>query len=149
MKKNYLEFTVGLFVFVGILCIGYLTIKLGKMEIMSGDYYNIVLKFQSVTGLHNGADVEMSGVKIGKVDKIELDEEQYAVVTLKISKRVPITEDAIASIKTAGLIGDKYVRILQGGSEILIKNNERLIETEEPFDLESAISKYALGSVKE
>ena len=148
MKKNSLEIIVGLFVFVGILCIGYLTIKLGKMEVLGGDHYKIVLQFQSVTGLHNGADVEMAGVKIGKVSNIELDEEQYAKVILKISKDVPITEDAIASIKTSGLIGDKYVRILQGGSDVILQDGESLIETEAPFDLESVISKYAFGSVK-
>ena len=148
MKKKPIEIITGLFVLIGIICIGYLTIKLGKMEIVGNNHYSLVLKFQSASGLYNGANVEMSGVKIGKVANIELDKEQYAKVIIKILKNIPISDDAIASIKTAGLIGDKYVSILQGGSEDFLKDGDNLEETESSLDLESMLSKYALGDVK-
>ena len=148
MKKKPIEIITGLFVLIGIICIGYLTIKLGKMEIVGDNHYSLVLKFQSVSGLYNGANIEMSGVKIGKVANIELDKEQYAKVIIKVLKNIPISDDAIASIKTAGLIGDKYVSILQGGSEDFLKDGDNLEETESSLDFESMLSKYALGDVK-
>jgi len=148
MKKYSLETTVGIFVFIGLLCVGYLTIKLGKMELIGGDNYTLYARFNSVSGLKTDSSVEMAGVEIGRVSKIGLDSErQMALVTLKIHKDVQITDDAIASIKTSGMIGDKFVRIAPGGSDIILQPGEAITETESAIDLEELISKYIFGSV--
>ena len=103
MKKASIETAVGLFVFIGILCVGYLTVKLGKMEILGKNYYHVQAQFESVAGLKVGASVEMAGVPIGKVEAIDLDiEQQVARVQMKIQSDVAITDDTIASVKTAG-----------------------------------------------
>ena len=108
MKKSSIEIAVGVFILIGILCVAYLTIRLGKMELLGGNYYTLNARFQSVSGLKSGAQVEMAGVQVGQVDSIHLDPvQQVAVVTLKVNKSLSLTDDVIASIKTSGLIGDK------------------------------------------
>ncbi len=147
MKKYTHETLVGVFVLIGIICIGYLTIKLGKMQIIGGDFYEITAKFDSVAGLKPDSSVQMAGVEIGRVTSITLDTQDFvAVVKMKIKKGVPIQEDAIASIKTSGLIGDKYVSIQPGGSDELLKDGGVITDTESAVDIEGLISKYVFGS---
>jgi phospholipid/cholesterol/gamma-HCH transport system substrate-binding protein len=149
MKKYSQETLVGIFVLIGILCVGYLTVKLGKMELIGGDFYNLVAKFDSVAGLKPDSSVQMAGVEIGRVTKILLDTKDFvAVVTMKIHKDVPIQDDAIASVKTSGLIGDKYISIQPGGSDEILKPGDVITETESAVDIESLISKYVFGDVK-
>jgi phospholipid/cholesterol/gamma-HCH transport system substrate-binding protein len=148
MKKYSLETIVGIFVFIGLLCVGYLTIKLGKMELIGGNNYILSARFNSVSGLKTDSSVEMAGVEIGRVSKIDLDlERQMALVTLKIHKGVQITDDAIASIKTSGMIGDKFVKITPGGSDIMLQPGETITETESAIDLEELISEYIFGGI--
>jgi phospholipid/cholesterol/gamma-HCH transport system substrate-binding protein len=148
MKKTSIETAVGLFVLIGILCVGYLTVKLGKMEIMGREYYHLNAQFESVTGLKAGANIEMAGVPIGKVEAIALDSErQVARVRMKIQSNVVLTDDVIASVKTRGLIGDKYIKLSPGGSEMVLKSGDTIIETESAMDLEELISKYVFGGV--
>jgi len=148
MKNSNIEITVGVFVLIGIACIGYLTIKLGKMEIVGNNKFMVYAKFESVAGLTKGADIQMAGVSIGRVSKISLDQENLvAVVTMEVKKDVRLTEDVIASIKTAGLIGDKYIMLTPGGSDVLLKPGDTIFETESALDLEELISKYAFDEI--
>lgn len=148
MKKSSVEFAVGIFVLIGILCVGYLTVRLGKMELIGGNYYTLDARFQSVAGLKTGAPVEMAGVQVGQVDSIHLDPDlQIAVVQMKIDRELELNDDVIASVKTSGLIGDKYVNLTPGGSDLILKPGESIIETESALDLEELISKYVFGDV--
>ena len=107
---------VGIFVVIGLICVGYMTIKLGKVSLFGDDYYSLYARFSSVSGLKTGSPVEVHGIEVGRVEKMTLDnEKQSAVLELKIRKGVTVYDDAIASIKTAGLIGDKFVNIDPGG----------------------------------
>jgi phospholipid/cholesterol/gamma-HCH transport system substrate-binding protein len=149
MKKYSMETMVGIFVLVGLLCVAYLTIKLGKLEVFGGDSYAIKAKFKDVTGLKSGAYVEMAGVRIGRVGGIALDPtDSSAIVTLEIHNGVKLTDDAIASIKTSGLIGDKFVKVSPGGSDAIIGPGGMLVETESSVDLGDLIGKYVFGGVK-
>ncbi len=148
MKKGSVETAVGIFVIVGILCVGYLTIKLGKMEWIGDNHYLVYAQFHSVSGLTEGASVEMAGVQIGHVDSISLDHDRLvARVTMKIQKTVSLTDDVIASVKTAGLIGDKYIKISPGGSDVVLGAGDLIVETESALDLEELISKYVFGGM--
>ena len=148
MKRSSVEMAVGVFVLIGLVCVGYLTIKLGQMQVFGGEYYLVEARFQNVSGLRNGASVEMSGVQIGQVSSVNLNlEDQAAVVQLKIRKDLKLTEDVIASVKTAGLIGDKYIKLSPGGAEEIIKPGGRITETQSAVDLEDLISKYVFGGV--
>jgi phospholipid/cholesterol/gamma-HCH transport system substrate-binding protein len=150
MKKSSVEMVVGVFVLIGLVCVAYLTIKLGKMEWMGENHYLLSARFDSVSGLRPGAGVEMAGVQIGQVDSINLDvETMQALIQLKIQKQIQLSNDVIASVKTAGLIGDKYINIIPGGSEMMLKPGDTIIDTESALDIEELISKYVFGSVEE
>ena len=150
MKKTNFEMAVGVFVLVGILCVGYLTIKLGKMELLGDNHYEVSAKFDSVTGLKNGSEVEIAGVKVGQVERITLDSESMmAVAHLKIRKEIELSEDVIAAVKTSGLIGDKYISLIPGGSTDILKAGDIIIETESALDIEELVSKYVFGDVED
>jgi phospholipid/cholesterol/gamma-HCH transport system substrate-binding protein len=149
MKKYALETTVGIFVLAGLLCVAYLTVKLGKLEVLGGDTYVVQAKFKDVTGLKSGAYVEMAGVRIGRVAGIALDpKDSSPVVTLDIQNGIKLTDDTMASIKTSGLIGDKFVKVSPGGSDVLLKPGSLIVETESSVDLGDLIGKYVFGGVK-
>ena len=148
MGRSSLEMAVGVFVLAGLICVGYLTVRLGKMELFGDDYYSVNARFHSISGLKPDAAVEIAGVQVGQVGSIELDpDEQVAIVKIKIQKDVILTDDVIASVKTSGLIGDKYIKLSPGGSEIILKPGDTIIETESAIDLEELISKYVFGGV--
>jgi len=149
MKKYALETTVGLFVLIGLVCVAYLTIKLGKLEIVGGDTYAIKARFKDVTGLKSGAYVEMAGVRIGRVSGINLDpKSNMPIVSLDIQNGIKLTDDAMASIKTSGLIGDKFVKVSPGGSDDVLKPGGMIVEIESSVDLGDLIGKYVFGGVK-
>jgi len=149
MKKATLEISVGIFVLLGILCLGYLSIKLGKMELFGGDTYDVTANFDSVSGLRQGASVEIAGVEVGRVDRIALDPKAgySARVILRINTGIELQDDVIASVRTRGIIGDKFVQLKPGGSDRLLRNGGRIRDTEASIDFESLISKYIHGSV--
>lgn len=150
MEKARLETIVGIFVLVGILCLGYLSIKLGKMELIGGDYYEVSANFDSISGLRTGASVEIAGVEVGRVERIELDEKEgyTAKVTFRIDSGVDLQDDVIASVRTRGIIGDKYILLKPGGSDRLLKNGGRIRDVESAIDFESLISKFIHGKVE-
>jgi len=150
MNMVKLEMMVGTFMLIGILCLGYVSIKLGKMEIVGGDFYNVTAGFDSVSGLKPGARVEIAGVEVGKVDRIVLDSKSgdRALAYLKIKSGVKITDDVIASVRTSGIIGDKFIKLRPGGSDTMLKNNDTIRETESAIDIEELVSKFIHGKVE-
>ena len=147
MKRFDLELAVGLFLLMGILALGYISVKMGKLEIIGGEGYTLFAKFQNSGGIDTGAAVEIAGVEVGKVKSVMLDDEYQSVAELFIKDGVRIQEDAIASIKTKGLIGEKYIKISPGGSEKLLSQGGLIRETESAVDIEELISKYVFGKV--
>lgn len=147
MKRGNMEVAVGLFLLAGIACLGYLSIRLGKLEVMGGDTVPVVAEFSSVAGLKTGAGVEIAGVEVGRIASIAV-RDYRAVVRMEVRKGIALQEDAIASIRTRGLIGDKYVSISPGASDRLIPPGGRIRETESAVDLEGLIGQFIHGSAK-
>jgi len=146
MKKFDLELAVGFFMIIGIICLGYLSIKLGKMEVFGDKGYEIQAIFSNSGGLKSGSSVVIAGVEVGRVKRIALDDYQAKVV-LNIPLNLKIQEDAIASIKTKGLIGEKYVEITPGGADELIEPGGRIRDTQSAIDFEELISNYVFGKI--
>ena len=139
---------VGVFMLIGIICVGYLTIQLGKMQWIGDNFYPLDVRFKSAAGLKTGSQVEIAGVQVGQVDAIRFDQtRQMAMVRLKIQKNIVLTDDVIASVKTSGLIGDRYIKLTPGGSELVLKPGDQITETESAIDFEELISKYVFGGV--
>ena len=148
MKKYSNETIVGIFVVLGLVAISFMAVRLGNISLVGDNTNTYYAPFNTVSGLRVGNSVEMLGMEIGRVAAFRMDQEKLqAVVTLEVDKKVEVFDDAIASIKTAGLIGDKYVNIDPGGGGDLLADGDTIIETESPVDLGDLISKYAFGDV--
>jgi len=148
MKKYSKETVVGIFVVMGLFLIGYMTVKLGNVGFFGDNSYSLFAKFNTVTGLREGNPVNMLGLEVGKVQKFTMDQEnQQVVVEFKINKGIEIYDDAIASVKTEGLIGDKYVAVDPGGGGDLLANGDSITDTNSPTDIMDLVSKYAFGDV--
>lgn len=139
---------VGFFVLIGLGCVAYLTVNLANTNLFNQNYYALTAKFSTVNGLRVGSSVEISGVPIGKIAAIELDQQLYqALVSVHIEKYVQVPEDSTAAIKTSGLIGDKYINIIPGGSSQALQPGEAIMDTQAALDIEEMISKYIFGSM--
>lgn len=147
MRRVNLETAVGLFLLAGILCLAYLSIRLGKLELIGGDTVPVTARFSSVAGLKAGTDVEIAGVPVGKVDSIAIRDYQ-AVVRMQIQRGIGLPDDSIASVKTRGLIGDVYISLSPGASDRMIPPGGRIRETEAAVDLEGLIGQFVHGSAK-
>ena len=142
MKKLSVEFIVGLFLLTGIAAITYLSVVVSGVSGFSSDGYRLMAKFENSSGLKRGAVIEIAGVKVGQVESISLDPEtQESSVWLEIDQGVEVQDDAVASIRTAGIIGDKFVKITTGGGDLLVDGDE-IIETEPAISIEELVSKY-------
>jgi phospholipid/cholesterol/gamma-HCH transport system substrate-binding protein len=147
MEKRGLELGVGLFLLIGLSCLGYLSFKLGDIHLWGSSDYEVHARFSNVAGLKDKAGVTMAGVTIGQVKNINLTDGQ-ALLTISIHKDVRLEEDVIASIKTMGIIGDKYVSISAGASDEYIKPGGMITDTQPPLDLENLVSKFVFGNVE-
>ena len=148
MKKYPVETVVGIFVVIGLLCVGYMTVKLGKVSLFGDDYYPLYARFTSVSGLRVGSPVEIDGIQIGRVERMSIDNaRQMALVELKIEKGIRVYDDASASIKTSGLIGDKFIKIDPGGGGDVLKPGGTVTDTTTAVDIEDLVSKYVFGDI--
>ncbi len=148
MKKYTQETVVGIFVVIGLFAITYMTVKLGNVGFLGEQSYSLYAKYTSVIGLRVGSPVNMLGLEIGRVESFKMDQEnQVAIVEFKINNGIEVYDDAIASIKTEGLIGDKLVSIDAGGGGDLLAYGDIIADTESPTDIMDLVSKYAFGDV--
>ncbi len=141
MNRINIETGVGIFLIVGLICLAYLSVKLGDVHLLGTKQYVVKARFSNISGLKEGSEVEIAGVKVGQVSKIHLKNYE-ALVEMLINPDVKIQQDSIASVRTQGIIGDKYIKISPGGSEEYIKANGLMTETESTVDIENLISKY-------
>ena len=140
---------VGLFMLAGLFAFGYLALQLGEVPFLSSSSkYILRAEFDNVSGVKKGAAVQIAGVVVGDVSKVELGKDELAVLSLRLDKSVKVPEDSIASVKSQGIIGDKYIQLSLGGAEKVLAEGELVTETESAIDIESLISKFAFGSAK-
>ncbi len=150
MKQKSLEFSVGIFVLLGLAAVAYMTVQLGSGELLGRDTYLVEARFANAGGMNKGSSVLLAGVPVGRVESVRMDPSDYcAIATLRLLKEVRLPTDTMASIKTSGLIGDKYIALAPGADETEIEEGFRLTLTESAVDLESLIGKMAFGKVEE
>lgn len=146
MNQTRTEIIVGLFVLVGIACLGYLAIRLGKLEVLGDSGYSVYADFPSVAGLKIGDPVEIAGVRVGRVESMGLADDR-ARLKLQINDNVKLQEDVIASVRSRGLIGDKFVLVTPGASDKIIPPGGKIRETESPPDITDLIGKIVGGDL--
>jgi len=134
---------VGVFLLAGFASFSWIAIKMGDLDLFKKESYNISASFTSISGLKEGAALELAGVVVGKVTKIELNEEEFeATVFMDVRKTVQLSDDSIASIRTSGIIGDKFIKLTPGGSEMFLEAGDMIEETEASISIEELVSKY-------
>jgi phospholipid/cholesterol/gamma-HCH transport system substrate-binding protein len=147
MKRINLEMIVGLFLLAGFASFSWIAVKMGDLDLFKNETYPVTARFLSISGLKEGSTIELAGVTVGKVRSIELDPGEYeAIVHLDIDKSVQLQDDSIASIRTAGIIGDMFIKLTPGGSEIYLEAGDEIEETESAISLEELVSKYIFKS---
>ena len=148
MGNSRIEIMVGIFLVIGLLAFGWLALRLGEVSLLTqGSTYTLDAAFTNVSGLKKGSEIQLSGVTIGTVRTISLDKDNMALVSMQLDDKVQLPLDTMASIKTQGIIGDKYIQITLGGDTEMYKSGDVLVDTESTVDIESLISKFAFGQV--
>jgi len=146
VNQTRTEIIVGIFVLVGIACLGYLAVRLGKLEVLGDSGYHVYADFPSVAGLKVGDPVEIAGVRVGRVESIGLADDR-ARLNLRIDDHVKLQDDVIASVRARGLIGDKFVLVTPGASDKTIPAGGKIRETESPPDITDLIGKIVGGDL--
>lgn len=147
MNNRKIEFLVGCFVLVGIVAILYLALQVGSSGFFGKDSYTLDARFSSASGVNPGSRVEIAGVKVGTVQDVVLNDRFFAIVTFELPNTIELSDDTIASVKTAGLIGDRFIDLSPGGSGIPLEPGDIILDTESALDIESLISRFALGGI--
>jgi phospholipid/cholesterol/gamma-HCH transport system substrate-binding protein len=147
MKQSNIELSVGTFVLLGIVAIVWFAIQAGAGAAIGGSSYELNARFANIGGLKAGSQVFIAGVPVGRVERIDLSSQYAAIVRLSVKQEVHLPSDTIASIKTSGLIGDKYVALAPGADSKDLPPGGTIIDTESAVDLESIISRFAFGNV--
>ncbi|XOF33656.1 MAG: outer membrane lipid asymmetry maintenance protein MlaD [Candidatus Electrothrix sp. YB6] len=149
MNNSRLEIAVGIFLVLGFAAFGWLALQLGEVSwLNAGSTYALNAEFENISGIKNGAEVQIAGVTVGSVTAIQLNEYDRAVVTMTLDNKVKLAKDSMASVKSQGIIGDKIIQLTPGGDEEYYQAGDLLVDTESAVDLESLISKFAFGGVK-
>jgi len=146
VNQTRTEIIVGVFVLAGLVCLGYLAIRLGKLELFGTQGYVVFADFVSVAGIKLGDPIEIAGVRIGKVEAIGLADDR-ARLTLRVSEAIKLQEDVIASVRARGLIGDKFVLVTPGASDKIIAPGGKIRETDSPPDIPDLIGKFVGGDL--
>jgi phospholipid/cholesterol/gamma-HCH transport system substrate-binding protein len=139
------QFIVGIFAILGIVALAILSISLGKISVFPPPGYTLYARFDNISGLKVGDQVQLAGVQIGKVMDIGIKDNQ-ALVAMRINQGVKIDDQAIAAIKTSGIIGDKYVSIQLGPSDHYLADGDTIRQTQSAFVLEDAIGQLINNS---
>ncbi|HEB49969.1 MAG TPA: outer membrane lipid asymmetry maintenance protein MlaD [Desulfobulbus sp.] len=149
MHNSRLEIFVGIFLVLGLLAFGWLALQLGEIPwLNAGRTYVLNADFDNISGVKSGAEVQIAGVVVGTVLGLRLTDDGLAEASLQIDRKIKVPVDSIASVKSQGIIGDKYIQITLGGDEENYKPGDTITDTESSVDLESLISKFAFGQVK-
>lgn len=148
MKEKNVEIIVGMFVLAGFLAFAYLALNLGEVSLFkASSSYEVNAEFTSVSGIKKGASVQIAGVVVGDVSRIWLKDD-YAYLSLRINNDVKLPSDSMASVKSQGIIGDKFIMLSPGADEEMLQAGDLIVDTESAIDIESLISKFAFGSAK-
>lgn len=148
MGNSRIEILVGCLMAIGFLAFGWLALQLGEVPWLTGARsYPLKAEFSNISGIKSGADVQIAGVSVGKVRDIYLSADNLAEIVMYIDNGIKVPTDSMVSVKSQGIIGDKYIQISLGADSAMYKAGDVILDTESSLDLESLISKFAFGEV--
>ncbi len=142
-KKS--EIAAGAFLLIGVAALAYLSLSIGGLKLLPRDSYRLLARFSNVGDLKLRASVKVAGVAIGRVEAIRLVD-YYAEVELAVDRAVQLPTDTIASIATAGLLGESHVSLSPGAAEQNLAPGGRITHTEPALNMADLLSRYAFGN---
>lgn len=146
MQQRSIEITVGAFLLLGMAALAFLAIQVSGLTLgtVRRDTYQVSASFNTVAGLTPRAQVQVAGVQVGQVTRIYIDPVTVrAVVEMAINSDVDyLTTDSVASIKTAGVLGEQYVSIAPGGEPDVLGDGDSIRDTQSAMVLEDLIGKF-------
>ena len=143
MKKNFVETFVGVVVVATAIYFAFFAYSGATLDEHKAGEYDLRVNFDRVDGINVGGDVRVSGLKVGNIKSAEIDPKTYqAKVGISISDDIKLPEDSSAEIISAGLLGDKYIAIIPGGSDEFLKEGDRIKFAQSSVSLESLIGKF-------
>ncbi len=149
MKERKIELFAGVFVLVGLLVLAYLAVSLSGESFATGKTYFLNARFTNISGINAGSPVKVAGVSVGQVKDVVLDPEQMvAMVSFTVSADLRFDDDTIAAVRTNGLLGDRFLALLPGGSGIPLEEGDLIVDTESTVSIESLISRFAFGEAE-
>lgn len=145
MRRNALETAIGAVVILA--AIGFLAFSYSAADIASVAGYKVSARFDRADGLRNGADVRMSGIRIGQVTDMRLEAETYfALVEIEVDEAVKLPEDSSAEIVSESLLGGRFLALTPGGAEEMLPPGGEIRYTQSPVSLEQLIGKFIFSS---
>jgi phospholipid/cholesterol/gamma-HCH transport system substrate-binding protein len=148
MNTRKIELSVGTFVIAGLIALGYLAVAVSGGHLSLPDSHLLSARFTNVNGLKPGSTVRIAGVSVGEVKAITLKgEDMSALVTFRVESRLKLDDDTAAAIRSAGLLGEKFIALKPGASGNALKPGSVIIDTESTVDLEDLVARFAFGSV--
>lgn len=150
MKRATIDLWVGIFVAIGLASVTFLSLKVANLTgSTEGSTYTIYAEFDNIGGLKVKAPVKSSGVLVGRISNIELNTETYrAKVTMKIGTQYEFSRDTSAEILTAGLLGEQYIGLTQGGDIEIVQDGDRFSLTSSALVLEQLIGKFMTSTAE-
>ena len=151
MDRTTIDLWVGIFVALGVAALLGLAMKVGNLTSSKiGPTYSVTAAFENVGSLKPHAPVKSAGVVVGRIDNIVFDSKKYeAVVTIKIDQRYAFPKDTFANIYTAGLLGEQYIGLEAGGGDEVLKNGDKIVQTQDAVVLEKMISQFLFSKASE
>ncbi len=136
------DLIVGLFVLGGFVALGYLTFQIGGLSYRVAGGFELFATFDEIGGLRERAPVAISGVKVGQVAGVELDDFLRARVRLDLDPSLELPVDSSAAIRTSGLLGDQYIALEPGAEADMLQSGEEIAYTESALSIERLIGKF-------
>jgi len=143
MKRSPVrDLVVGLFVLCGLASIAYLSIQLGGLYYSGPAGFKLIATFDEVGDLKPRAAVVIAGVRVGQVVSIELDDLLRARCTLDLDPSLGLDVETAAAIKTAGLLGEKFIALEPGGADEMLESGDEISRTVSALSIESLVGKF-------
>ena len=146
MSKSTRDFIVGLFVLLGLSCLAYLSLKVGGIERNGHGGLELSAEFSEIGGLKEQSPVVVSGVRVGRVKRIELTPDLHAMVVLDVDRRYQLPTDTSAAIRTEGLLGQQFVALEPGAEDSLLKSGDKIAFTESALSIERLVGDFVHGN---
>ena len=136
------DLIVGVFVLIGLLAIGYLSLQVGGLELQGSDRMTLHATFDDIGGLSVRAPVRIAGVKVGQVSAIDLNGDLRAQVAVEVASNLQLSIDSTAAIRTSGLLGDQFISVELGAEDETLADGEEFSFTESALSIDKLIGQF-------